>query len=459
MPIIPFKGLYRPMGRYKEILDYILRPSPDVKMVDLCCGLGFSKTILGIQAAALTMDSDPRHIGLFFEPDWSRVDKIFLPLWEKHVPEQLYTHKVGKNLIEWHNGAKMFYMARVITGQRDMARARTRGIPTSFVIDDETAIGFDEEQYQNTHARIREAALQRYYLTLTTPLVGPYARFLKRGGNKIFHGRTRDNHYLLLRDPDYEKRQRALMSHDQARRELDGEIVALEGRIWKKAMPEIPWPQGNRHDEFKEFDPKKPWWLFCDFGSSTGAYAIVQQTDAVILGQRAFREHNHVWVAVADYCPDEQADAASAFALLDAEFGRPVCVVGGADVDTRANTDGSTIAYMANQVWPNVSIIPCSETRYNKLLQFNRMQYLVCNAFDERRFCVAKKFRSLDDRSKRGIREMLDEDQYPPIEKRRENDFLPKNKDNIVQHIRDALLMGAVSIMAKPRWAGEARVA
>lgn len=434
-----------------------MTPSPEVKNADLCCGLGFGKTLLGIQLAACTLDSAPGHVGLFQEPDWTRVQHIFLPLWEQHIPEELYEIYLSKDLIIWKpTRSKLIFKPRIVTGSLAQRRALNRGIPTSFVIDDETAIGYDQEQYQNTFARIRLDAEIRYWLGLSTPLVGPYANHLKRGGNKIFTGRTRDNFYLLHRDPTYESRQRAQMSEQQARRELDGELIALEGRIWNTARwdakePACAWPNGNRNDEHVAFRPGEPYWLFCDLGVATGAYAVVQRMQPIFRGRRLFSEP--VWVAIADYCPDDDANAARAFTKIKREFGIPAAVVGGADIETRERTDGNTVAYFAQQIFGSqIKIMPCNESWYNKQIQYDCLSYLMCNTRGERRFTVARDFVSLDTRSRRGIREMLLEDQWPPIEKRRQGDFLPKNKEITVQHIRDALLMGTAQIMKPPRW-------
>jgi hypothetical protein len=452
-----FNELEPPVGKYLDILQHILEPSSEVKSIDCCCGLGFGKTILGVQAAALTLNSQPGHVGLFLEPDWDRIENTFLPAWIRYVPDELYEIEAGKRRIIWKptNGV-LIYRPRVITGSRLLARSRTRGIETSFVIDDETAIEFDLEQYQNTFARIRLGTDIRYYLTLSTPLVGPYGRFLERGGNKVFTARTAENHYLLKRDPTYESRQRAQMSEQQARRELDAELVALEGRIWKSAKydaesPDCAWPKGNRNDIWTSFRKGEPWYLFCDIGSSTGAYAVVQCMDAVYRGMREFDDV--VWVAIADYCPDDDASASRAFQRLRQEYGIPTAVVGGADMNTASNTDGRTVAYFVENIFgAGVPIYPCSERRYHKQLQYDQLTYLMCTTNGERRFTIARDFVSLDPDSKRGIREMIDQDAWPVMEKRRPNEVLPKNKEILVQHIRDALLMGAVKLMAPPVW-------
>lgn len=452
-----------PQGKHLEILREVLRPDPKVKPIDVCCGLGFAKTFLAIQAAALTLNYKENVSGLFLQPDWDRVNTIFLPCWEAIVPQELYKISIGKGLITWYNGSKLYFRPRVITGAREMARSKFRGIPfIDFVIDDETAIAFDYEQYQNTFARIRGRGSIRYYLTLSTPLVGPYGRFLKRGGNTLFIGRTDENVYLLERDPDYVKRLEAFMSPAQARRELYGELVALEGRIWKtakwskydKEKPDVDsWPNGNRNDLFPKFNPREPWWLFCDLGSATGAYAVVQSMDAIHHGQRIFDIDPVVWVAIADYCPNDDASASRAFQLLRSHFGIPAAVVAGSDINTRDRTEGRNVSKFVTQIFgPSVHIYPVSEHRKDKQIQGDCFDYLLCSAIGERRFTIARDFVSLAPDTHRGICEMLLEDQYPPIEKQIFSDYYPKGKDNVVQHIRDALLMGSYAIMHPPRW-------
>jgi len=446
-----FNGLLPPFAAHRDIMDYVLSIDPKkIKIADLCCGLGFGKTVLGIQIAVLALNFDGNQRGLFLEPDWDRVKTIFIPKWLDIVPDNLYTWDKGTSCIRWYNGAYMFYRPRVITGSKARSRSKQRGIEYSFVIDDETAVGFDLETYQNTFARIRRASPIKFYLTLSTPLVGPYGRFLKRGGNKVFRGRTRDNIYL----PDrYEEQQRANMSVDQARRELDGELVALEGRIWKDCDITKPWPKGNLSYEHPRFDKSRPWYLFCDLGSSNGAYLVVQPHDATNGAGQWIYDNETIWVAVADLCPHKDANAADAFRRLKSEFGTPECVVGGKDMHKRSNTDSKTVAYFARKVWSNVRIVTTSEERYARQIQFDRMCYMFCSASDKkRRLLVAKDFVSLDKDSKRGFVEMIEEDQWPTEEKSTK-ELLPKSSDVMVQHIRDAALMGTVEIMAPPEWA------
>jgi hypothetical protein len=88
----------------------------------------------------------------------------------------------------------------------------------------------------------------------------------------------------------------------------------------------------------------------------------------------------------------------------------------------------------------------------DKQIQYDRLSFLMCSATGERRFTVAKDFVSLDLDSHRGVIEMINEDEWPDEGKRRPSDVLPKNRENRVQHVRDALLMGSYAIMAPPSW-------
>jgi len=456
------KALDPPIGKHLDIFKAVMAPNEGVKQIDVCCGRGFGKTLLAIEIAAIVMESDPDACGLFLEPDWDRVHRVFLIEWVKWVPSDLYKLKVGEDCIYWHNGARLYYKPRVITGSKELSRHKGRGINPSFVIDDETAIGFDREQFDNLFASLRGDAKLRFYLTLSTPLVGPYGRFLNRGGNIFFRGRSDENVALLKRDPTYVDRQRSNMGIEQARRELDGELVALEGRIWKyckylKYDEDNPdnknyaWPKGNRNDTWTGFQKNEPWYLLCDIGSATGAYAVMQAMPAIHNGLRIMS--GDVWTAIADYCPNDDANASRAFQRLKKEFGDPVAVVAGSDLGTGVNTDGSTVSYHASKIFgPTVQIYPCKETKPHKQYQYDCLSKLMCSATGQRRFTIARDFVSIDPDSRRGIVEMIDEDAFPPIDKRRADELLPKNKENLVQHIRDALLMGTEQIMEPPNW-------
>jgi hypothetical protein len=439
---------YPPYDKQQEILDYILEPSPIKKQVDLCCGRGFGKTYLAVILAAKTLSLNGSQAGLFLEPDWASINSIFWEVWNDLIPKELYTVNKGQNKITWANGSVLFYGPRSISGSVEAMRDKYKGRNLTFVIDDEAAIGCDEQMYTNTLGSIRKKPTPvRYYFTISTPKVGPYKRLITGEKHVLFRGSSRDNPYL---PPDYVDNLIANMSRDQARREIDGEFVSLEGRIWKTADLTKDWPSGNTHETFTKFDPNKPWWLMCDLGSATGSYIVIQQTDASFRGSLLFK--GPVWVAVADFCPQRDASAARAFAVLKEHFGTPSGVTAGADVNTRATTDGTTVSYFAQQTWGNVPIYPCNESIYSKMVQYDNLSYLMCSAIGQRRFTIARDFVELDPDSHRGVKQMVEEDEWPDESKRRMSDFLPKHKENIVQHTRDALLMGFAQL-SPPSWA------
>ena len=456
-----FKDVGPPHTKQMEILRHLFTPDPNaVKQVDIVCGRGFGKSLFCIFIACVALSSADNVIGLFLEPDWKRVIRVFLKKWFQHVPRELYTINKGEQCITWINGSLLFYGARNITGSYSAAEDAQVGQDTTFVIDDEAALRCSYGMYTNNLATVRVPGPFRFYLTASTPRVGPYKRLVTAKGHAMFRGKSEDNPYL---PKNYVEQLRLNMSVEQARRELEGEFVSLEGRIWKTALyqpydPEktdeenqsYAWPRGNRNDLFPKFNPAKPWWLFCDLGGATGAYVVVQKTDAAYRGALLFR--GDVWVAVAEMCPTTDANASRAFQALRTHFGTPVAVVAGKDISSRDSVQGRTVAYFAFQIWGNVGVIPIDESVFSKQIQYDRLSFLMQSADGNRRFTVAREFLSLEPESRRGVREMINEDEWPPEEQRRPSDFLPKNRDNVVQHVRDALLMGTVAIMSPPDW-------
>jgi hypothetical protein len=447
-PIHTMRKMGPPHQKQQAILEYIFKPEPSrIKKVDVSCGRAFGKSTVAIDIATRALNIDGNQVGLFLEPDTSRMNKVFLRKWKTHVPPELYTINKGERLIRWWNGSLLYYGIRNITGSMAQMEDGQSGADYTFVIDDEAAMKCSLTFYANVLGTIREPSDVRFYLTITTPRVGPYKRLVTSPGHKLFMGRTSDNPYL---PENFVEDLMASMSKQQIRREIYGEFVSLEGKIWPEFDGENAWPKGNIDYVQKGFNPNEPWWLFCDLGSANGAYAVVQRRDANLYGDKIFS--GSVWVIVADLCPYKDANAARAFRILDSNFGSPVCVVGGKDINSRAGTDGKTIAFFARQTWSTIPIVPVSEKVYDRQIQYDRMSYMVCSALGERRLTVAKNFVSIDPDSKRGVLEMFEEDAWPGNREMAKGEILPKDSGNVVQHIRDALLMGTVAKMAPPDW-------
>lgn len=450
MPRHVLRGIGPPFPKQRTLIDHLFTPDPGkTKQVNLCCGRGYGKSIIAIDIACRALSRGPGEVGLFLEPDWKRVNRVFLRKWRRIVPPELYTLNKGEQCITWINGAMLYYGPRNITGAEATTDDSQLGQDATFVIDDEAALRCSPTMYQNNLGMLREPSDARFYLTVSTPRVGPYEYLVTSPGHTLFRGKSADNPYLPA---DYVDNLRRNMSAQQAQRELDGEFVALQGRIWSEADMEHAWPKGNRHDIHADFKPNEPWWLFCDIGSATGAYTVFQQTTAEYRGRELFRDP--VWVAIADLCPHRDASAKRAFRRLKAEYGYPAGIVAGRDIHTRSGGSGKTIAYFAQKVFGNVHIYPCDESAASKQIQYDVLSFMIKSGMhEERRFTIAKNFVSLDTESRRGIREMLQQDTWPEESKRRLSDLLPKGKENRVQHVRDAVMMGAAKIMSPPVWA------
>ena len=123
---------------------------------------------------------------------------------------------------------------------------------------------------------LREHSENRFYFTLSTPAVGAYKRLVTGKGHKLFTGTSYDNIY---RAPGTIRALEENMSADTFRREVLAKFISLKGRIWKDFKADVDWPYGNKHPTYT-FDKTKPYWILGDFGSASGAYAIVQKTDS-----------------------------------------------------------------------------------------------------------------------------------------------------------------------------------
>lgn len=455
------RGLGPPFPKQQEIINYLFEPSDRVKQADVMCGLGFGKTTLCIDIACRLLSQPVETRTLFLEPDAKRMAMVFWVQWKAIVPPELYKIKslegTSHKYIEWINGNCLYPAIRNITGNQEDVADSFRGIEFTHVIDDESAIKFNLSQYKNTFNRIRGVSNIRFYLTVTTPKAGPYGRLIKMPGHKVFGGHTVDNVYLMERHPTYVEDMAKNMGRDEVRRELYGELVSLEGRIFKEAMvgfdsngepnPDHVWPDGNINEEYPTFRKGKPWHLFADLGSATGASVGVQRFEVPI----EWGEGSG-WNAFADFCPQSDASAMRMLQRWDTEYGAPCGVVAGADSNTKDIVHGDTMANLVSQIWGPIPIYPVSERHLNKILQHDRMLYLLRSSNARRRFTVARDFVSLDTDSKRGVIECLEEYEMRAPEKRGASEFLPKGQDQPLCHIADAMLMGAVKIMSPPRW-------
>jgi len=270
VPAYELKGIGPPHPKQQEAIDLLLTPSEKVRLVDVCAGRGWGKSEFAILVAFMMLMMYKGICGLFLEPDWSRVNKVFLRKWKRMIPSALYTLNKSERCITMINGSVLYYQARNVTGNKDAADDAGRGPDVAFIVDDEAAIKCSAEMYVNNMAAIREPCKSPFYLTISTFQYGDYERLLDDPSHIEIIGRTKDNIYLPA---GYEAGLRAVMPPEVAARELDSERGIPEGQIWSHFKFE-PWPKGNILDGY-EFVHGEPWYLGIDLGNHA-SYQIYQ---------------------------------------------------------------------------------------------------------------------------------------------------------------------------------------
>lgn len=447
----------QPFPKGLEVIHQIIKPpyvKGEVRKINLSCGWGFGKTTLGIDIAQVLLQMGMS--GYFLEPNVNLMEGLFLQRWEEMIPKELYTIRRGNiKQIKWlATGAILHYDHRAVTSRQEHVTWKMQGKTISFYIDDEASTGCSKIVHDQLAGRLRDPdAPFMVRITLSTPRMGAYSDLITEPGSITMRGRSEDNPYI---PPEIWAAKRAGLTRAQARRDMDGELMALEDQLWNMADLENAWPLGTIDDNHQRFDPAFPWYLFSDLGSATGADLIVQKID------RGFNYSEPRWVVVADLCPQYDASIRSRYHKIASMFPTPPTqIVAGRDVNTRNPVDGATPAFFARKVWGNVGIFPADEHNMSKQVQLDLAQWMLQDGQGRRRLTIARDLyerkpnAALDKDSRRGFLEMLQQDIWLPEEDRREADFLPKGKRVRVQHIRDAFLMGVYSVAKPPTWKGD----
>lgn len=446
-----------PFPKGIEVIHEIIKPpytKGEVRKINLCCGWGFGKTTLGIDIAQVLLQLGMS--GYFLEPNVNLMEGLFLQRWTEMIPPEMYSIQRGNvKKITWlPTGAVLYYDHRAVTGRQEHVTWKMQGKTIGFYIDDEASTGCSKIVHDQLSGRLRDPdAPFMVRVTLSTPRMGPYANLITEPGSITIRGKSEDNPYI---PPEIWAAKRAGLTRAQARRDMDGELMALEDQLWYMADLENPWPVGSIDNMHPRFDPAHPWYLFSDLGSATGADLVVQRID------RGFTYDEPRWVAVADLCPQYDASVRNRYKKLRSMFPTPPSgIVAGRDANTRNPVDGATPAYFARKVWGNVRIVPADEHSMSKQVQLDLAQWMMLDGQERRRITIArdlyerKPHAALDQDSRRGFLEMLQQDIWLPEEDRRGADYLPKGKNVRVQHIRDAFLMGIYMVAKPPTWTGD----
>jgi hypothetical protein len=226
------------------------------------------------------------------------------------------------------------------------------------------------------------------------------------------------------------------MTEQQIQREIDGEWVALEGMIWRN-FKNAPRPFGNIHEH--EHDLSMPYYLFFDIGSATSAWVLVQ------------RLHDDEWIITAEYTPKRDGSTGTVMRRICEDYGNPCRVVAGADLRTRDSAGGETSEYFVHSViGGDVPITTIDGWIADKEIQHDSLSRLLCSNTGKRRLYVSKNLHSHDPESDRGVMQLFQQDQWPEESSIRRGEYLPK--EGRLEHMRDALLYGAVGVMSPPRY-------
>jgi hypothetical protein len=320
------------------------------------------------------------------------------------------------------------------------SREVIKGINLAWAIDDEAAYKFDEQKYLDIDAAIRVDTPYRFHDTLSTPKLGPYKDLVESPGHNLVRTTSFENPHL---PPDWAENMAAQMGQEYMEQEILGRWVALSGRIWKHWSKD-EWPNGNVHPHEHEFE--KPYFLFFDLGVASSSWLIVQPVEPEYRGHLLW-DHDPVWVVTAEYNPKRDGSVDSILREIKQEYGTPIRIVAGADLTTRSSTDAKTAQWFVTRHFGQVTTTPVKGWIADKEIQHAQLSYGIRDTRERRRFCVSKKLQRHYPETKRGIIELMEQDQWP--EKVNGMTFMPK--EHRLEHVRDAAMYGAVACMWPPQ--------
>lgn len=425
---------------------------PAISRANYVGGRGCAKTATGIMLllkAVADMPGD-RLRGFWAEPRHSDIDRIFLTALREIVPAELWELKTRGNYryIQWANGHSTDLLSRQVD---DPNKRVGLGSNYCYGIQDEAADKFQQRKFVDMQNAIRHPnAPYLFHDTLSTPVIGDYEAWCRQPGARIVRSSSYDNIYISDAVIDS---WRASMSPDLVRQEIDGEFVALSGRIWSSFV-EAPYPEGNILEGF-EFRPDDPFWLACDLGGAQSAFQIIQYWEGHPVIVAELTPNNMGLPAALDeivrtYCGgyDERRQPMRA----------PVMTFVGHDVATPGSVGipGSQVFASFGWAWETPQGVLS-----RKDVQRNAASSIILNSIGERTMLIAAKRSArgvyetrqhFGEGKTRGILNVMRYDQYPDPASR---EIFIKDKAtrgvNALEDDRDAFLYWAVGLHP-PAW-------
>lgn len=395
-------------------------------------GRGSGKTLtcvlLALRAA---FELCPGLPGMVTEPSGRKMRDIFIPLWCMVVPNELYTLKLSDMSIHLINGSVIYLRSRHVDNPYN---AMLKGMNVAWCIDDESAEKFLAQIYDDIDMAIRVKSPYRFHDTVSTPIMNEYYDVCHREHHTRIHTSSHQNPHL---PPGTVDDWESHLSNQYKAREIDGQFVPLSGLLWPEwSMDE--WPTGNIHPHTHNRD--LPYYLAFDIGVATSAWLIIQPV-------------GDIWVVTAEYMPKREGSIDTMAPLIDRDFGRPMGVTVGADVNTRGSAARDTGLMIIRKQWGGgVPVFDCSGWMANKELQHMQLSYGIKDVRGRRRFCVSKGLISQPARKEhnRGILEMVLQDAWP--EKVTQKSAWASVKEHRLEHVRDAAMYFAMHVWP-PRFA------
>ena len=415
-------------------------------------GRGYGKSVLAIVIAAIQAFRKKKQRIMITYPSAKDADRVGKVKLKEILPENSYFWWESKNLAQIRSTGSQIMLVTRWTKGATRERPTGRGDTVHLLIHDEAAIDKNPSVIHNFNATVRgPGAMGVVYVT--TPQIGwlksecdkfgigdctwgihrgtKVERDPVSGKQKVvkaaaLYARTMDNpyggeelHMTMLADLDSAK----------AAQELDGQWVALSGRLWDN-WSDAKWPNGNIISY--KFDRNQPWILGCDLGGNKSSWVAFQQMR--IPGQlHPVHVITHEWQLNANQAPTDEA-----IKFIGSQMPtEPLMVCAGHDVTSRNTmTNSRTPQWFIKTHWPHAQVKGIfGPALQDPSVRHAQMRAWICSAENRRTLCIADSMMSYDEQG-RGVKRVIEQDCWP-------DEYAAKNsffvKDGVLEHCRDAL--------------------
>lgn len=408
---------------------------PGIKFYDFCCGRASGKTV-GIVLLILQMCIEEPGIKiLVLSPTYRKLKDNVLTIWRELLPRELYKYRSSDDMITFVNGSKIFLRSRSVDNPTKGQDA-TRGLTVSCCISDEASEKFSMIEYTTALACIRKKSKFNCFITCSTPALNDYIGLVTSPNHKLYTFFTTSNPHL---PEGFISSAKDSMSPMEFAREFEASFATIGNKVWPTFSTKDFYLGGNiikyQHDK------SMPFILSMDIGSAHASYIIWQQANVDGILRT---------IVTGEYEPKLEEDS-SVKRILEKvymDYGTPIRVIGGNDLNTRSSQDNSTGLYFIRQMFGGVPVSMPHDKARNKLVQYDCTNAMVCNGAGERRLLVADSMASYDP-EKRGVLKLFEMDTFP--EKVSGHEIFGKGPNYPLEHVRDNVFYAVATYFNPPR--------